>query len=106
MFPIHQDPLMILGYVDPGQGYTLFSYRAWLVTFGIGVLLMSVIHRKRLLKFLKAHLPRPWIIFSLLLIFMGVIGILTTPHNEETAYKKRIIILGLSGRRIPRQFCL
>ena len=81
---------MVLGYIDLGGGFTIFSFVAIVVSFLIGLFGLLVLNFRKVFNFIKKH--RRLVIICLLLIF-GIAWFIkeTMSSNDKTHFGKKII---------------
>ncbi|MCM8779868.1 MAG: alkaline phosphatase family protein, partial [Candidatus Omnitrophica bacterium] len=87
---------MLLWYIDPGTGFSIFSAGAWIFALLIGFFGFFGIFFKKIFGFFKKHIKLLIILILLALITAGII-IGVNMKNKEVAFNKRIIILGYDG---------
>nr|MBU1328934.1 alkaline phosphatase family protein [Candidatus Omnitrophota bacterium] len=85
---------MFLGYIDPGSGFTIFSFGGWLIVILFSFFGIFLVFLKRTKKFFKNN--KKIVIFSILFI-MSLILIIGAAMNEKSDFDKKIIILGFDG---------
>ncbi len=85
---------MILGYIDPGTGFTITTAGGLMLAFLSGFLGVFLLFFKRLLKFFKRFL-KPIII--ILLVLAGIAAGGYFMQTKHSPYQGRIIILGYDG---------
>lgn len=88
---------MILSYIDPGSGYTIFTLGGWLIVGLLAFFGLFSLFFKKIFRFLKDRwrpsLTVILIIASLGIITLGVIKML----KKESGFDKKVIILGFDG---------
>ena len=86
---------MLLGYIDPGTGFTITSAGGLILIFLSGALGALLIYLRKLLKFIKKH-KKLFLVFLLIVIFGGA-GALFMMKKNTVDFKDKVVILGLDG---------
>lgn len=87
---------MFLGYIDPGTGFTIFSFGAWLIASLLGFLGIFSLFFKKIFRFIRRQKR---IVIIILLILIGLILIImgVIMSKKESKFNKKIIVLGFDG---------
>jgi predicted AlkP superfamily phosphohydrolase/phosphomutase len=87
---------MLLGYIDPGTGFTISSAGGLLLMFLTGAFGFLLLFLKRIFKFFQRH-QKPLIIILLLLagVAMGIFHF--WKQGKPIAFEKKIIIIGFDA---------
>ena len=86
---------MLLGYIDPGTGFTISSLGSWLVVLLSSLGIFSLLSKK-IFRSLKKQ-KRIIIILLLTIMFLGLITIGVTMTKKGSKFDKKIVILGFDG---------
>ncbi|MFC1807315.1 alkaline phosphatase family protein [Candidatus Omnitrophota bacterium] len=86
----------LLGYIDPGTGFTIFSLGAWFIAFLLGSLGIFSIFFKKIFKFFKKY-GRLIAVIITVLIALGLIIKGVVMNKRGSAFDGKIIILGFDG---------
>lgn len=84
--------LFLLGYIDPGNGYTILGGAVWLLSVLLGFLGVFIVFFKRIYRFFKKHVK---IIVALILLGLAIRGIFM--FNKATQFNKKVIVLGFDA---------
>lgn len=88
---------MILGYIDPGSGFTISSLGAWLIALLFSFLGIFSLLFKKIFKFLKEH-KKVVLIILLVIVVSALITIgVMTMNKKEAKFANKVIILGFDG---------
>ncbi len=85
---------MFLGYIDPGSGFTIFSFGNWLIAILFCFFGIFLVFLKRTSKFFKNN--KKMVIFFILFA-ASLTLIIGAAMNKKSAFDKKIIILGFDG---------
>jgi len=85
---------MFLGYIDPGSGFTIFSFGNWLIAILFCFFGIFLVFLKRTSKFFKNN--KKMVIFFILFV-ASLTLIIGASMNKKSAFDKKIIILGFDG---------
>lgn len=88
---------MFFGYIDPGTGFTIFSFGPWLVTFFFGIFGFFLLFIKKIVKFFKNFKKKMSIIVASGLILIIFILIWKVMGVKNNLFSKKLIILGFDG---------
>jgi len=83
--------VMILGYIDPGTGYTIVTSGGWLAAFLLGFLGGFFFFIKKIFRFLKNHFR-----IILIVILLGTIIWIIMQQNKNE-FNDKVIVLGFDG---------
>src|SRR3989338_7188532 len=87
---------MFLGYVAPGNGFTVYNLGSWLGTFLAGFFgLLLMFFKKSFNHFKKYRRFVIIIVFAGLVFGLGIMGIMN--NQEKSRFDHKIIILGFDG---------
>jgi len=87
---------MILGYIDPGTGFTVVSVGAGLVAVIVGFFTVILAFFKKIWRFFKNNKKKIFItVLCLIIIFLAVAGL--RANRKMSSFDKKIIILGFDG---------
>ncbi|UCC94797.1 MAG: alkaline phosphatase family protein [Candidatus Omnitrophota bacterium] len=87
---------MLLGYIDPGSGFTIVSLGGWILVFFLGFFGIFSLFFKKIFRFFKKHKKIIGIIL-LIIFIVGVIMIGVIMNKKESAFAQKVIILGFDG---------
>lgn len=86
---------VILGYIDPGSGFTLFSFGGWLAAILAGFLGFFLAFFRKIFNFLKKHRR-----FAIIIVISAILAVVCTNifmKNQQTSFNCKIVILGFDG---------
>lgn len=87
---------MILAYIDPGSGYTIFSLGGWMLAFLLGFLGVVAVFWKKIFRLLKSRKKMFFILIAAVAAAsLTIAGI--TMNRKDGDFDGRIIILGFDG---------
>jgi len=88
--------IFILGYIDPGTGFTIFSLAGWLVALLLGFFGFFFVFFKKIFKYFKKYLKPILIILCVLaVIIFSLKGVFMKTRTSQ--FDKRIVILGFDA---------
>jgi predicted AlkP superfamily phosphohydrolase/phosphomutase len=87
---------MLLGYIDPGTGFTIVSFGGWLIALILGILGLLPFFFKKALAFIVKH--KKWV-FAIIILLVIIIGltIIVSMDQKVSSFDNKIIILGFDG---------
>ncbi|MBN1527109.1 MAG: alkaline phosphatase family protein [Candidatus Omnitrophica bacterium] len=86
---------MFFAYIDPGTGFTLFSFGGWLIAILLALLGFFLPFFKKIFSFLKR--PKILIILACVAIVLVVIMTGANMAKKISAFDKKIILIGFDG---------
>lgn len=87
---------MIIGYIDPGSGFTIVSLGGWFIAFLVGFLSIFTLFFKKIFGFLKRQRKLIFgLLVLLLILIITMIGVKMSKKGSE--FNNKIIILGFDG---------
>jgi predicted AlkP superfamily phosphohydrolase/phosphomutase len=91
------EEVAVLGYIDPGSGFTIVSIGGWFIAFLLGFLGVFSLFFKKFFWFLKRHGKPFVIIFVIVLLVTALVIIGVIMGTKGTVFDKRVVILGFDG---------
>lgn len=83
---------MLLGYIDPGTGFSILSTGVWFFAFCLGLFGVLLAFLKRTFPFFKKHRKVLIVAIAAGLIIIGI-----TMNKKMPGFNKKIIIIGFDG---------
>ncbi|MGD9014780.1 MAG: alkaline phosphatase family protein [Candidatus Omnitrophota bacterium] len=89
------DGAIVLRYIDPGTGFTVFTLGGWLIAFLLGFFGAFAIFFRAIFRFIKKY-KKKLLLILIIIIGLAITGVMIM-NRKESKFEHRVVILGFDG---------